>query len=245
MQRASHDGADPGIAADEPVPTQRRRRCTRHSSRRRTLRPLRHLAARVSLDEKNDWSSPGARASLRDEPARGRHGARTGAQRDSLAVRFAAPQPSCRHRGAQVSSDPSEMKTMQGKRNASGSTIATGSANRASARPRDTRPAGARHGSHVRAAKRRRGSRRLGRRAWRTPEELVEGEARTLRDFFESPDDGSRLLIAEAGERAAGIRADRGTPRLLYARAARPRRHPGRDGRRRRTWRRARAPACG
>jgi GNAT superfamily N-acetyltransferase len=41
--------------------------------------------------------------------------------------------------------------------------------------------------------------------AWRTPEELVEGEARTLRDFFESPDDGSRLLIAEAGERRVGF----------------------------------------
>ena len=35
---------------------------------------------------------------------------------------------------------------------------------------------------------------------WRTADELVEGEARTLRDFFESPDDGSRLLIAESGD---------------------------------------------
>ena len=41
--------------------------------------------------------------------------------------------------------------------------------------------------------------------SWRTPEELVEGEARTLRDFFESPDDGTRLLIAEAGERRVGF----------------------------------------
>jgi GNAT superfamily N-acetyltransferase len=41
--------------------------------------------------------------------------------------------------------------------------------------------------------------------AWRTPQELVEGEARTLRDFFESPDDGSRLLIAEHGERRVGF----------------------------------------
>ena len=41
--------------------------------------------------------------------------------------------------------------------------------------------------------------------SWRTAEELVEGEARTLRDFFESPDDGSRLLIAEAGERRLGF----------------------------------------
>ena len=40
---------------------------------------------------------------------------------------------------------------------------------------------------------------------WRTAEELVEGEARTLRDFFESPDDGSRLLIAESGDRRLGF----------------------------------------
>jgi GNAT superfamily N-acetyltransferase len=36
---------------------------------------------------------------------------------------------------------------------------------------------------------------------WRTEEDLVEGEARTLRDVFESPDDGSRLLIAESDRR--------------------------------------------
>jgi GNAT superfamily N-acetyltransferase len=40
---------------------------------------------------------------------------------------------------------------------------------------------------------------------WRTQEELVEGEARTLRDVFESSDDGSRLLIAEAAERRVGF----------------------------------------
>jgi GNAT superfamily N-acetyltransferase len=40
---------------------------------------------------------------------------------------------------------------------------------------------------------------------WRTSEELVEGEARTLRDFFESPDDGSRLLIAESGDHRLGF----------------------------------------
>jgi GNAT superfamily N-acetyltransferase len=40
---------------------------------------------------------------------------------------------------------------------------------------------------------------------WRTAEELVEGEVRTLRDFFESPDDGSRLLIAESGDRRLGF----------------------------------------
>jgi len=41
--------------------------------------------------------------------------------------------------------------------------------------------------------------------AWRTPEELVEGEARTLRDFFESPDDGTRLLVAESGDARLGF----------------------------------------
>lgn len=40
---------------------------------------------------------------------------------------------------------------------------------------------------------------------WRTVEDLVEGEARTLRDFFESPDDGSKLLIAETGDRRLGF----------------------------------------
>jgi GNAT superfamily N-acetyltransferase len=40
---------------------------------------------------------------------------------------------------------------------------------------------------------------------WRTEEELVEGETRTLRDVFESPDDGSRLLIAESGDRRLGF----------------------------------------
>jgi GNAT superfamily N-acetyltransferase len=40
---------------------------------------------------------------------------------------------------------------------------------------------------------------------WRSAEELVEGEVRTLRDFFESPDDGSRLLIAESGDRRLGF----------------------------------------
>ncbi len=40
---------------------------------------------------------------------------------------------------------------------------------------------------------------------WRTAEELVEGESRTLRDFFESPDDGSRLLIAESGDHRLGF----------------------------------------
>ena len=33
---------------------------------------------------------------------------------------------------------------------------------------------------------------------WRTPEEIVEGEARTLRRHFEEPAEGAALLIAEA-----------------------------------------------
>ena len=41
--------------------------------------------------------------------------------------------------------------------------------------------------------------------AWRTVEDLIEGEARTLRDFFESPDDGSKLLIAETSDRRLGF----------------------------------------
>jgi len=40
---------------------------------------------------------------------------------------------------------------------------------------------------------------------WRTVADLIEGEARTLRDFFESPDDGSKLLIAETGDRRLGF----------------------------------------
>ena len=41
--------------------------------------------------------------------------------------------------------------------------------------------------------------------AWRTKEELVDGETRTLCDVFESPDDASRLLIAETAERRLGF----------------------------------------
>ena len=40
---------------------------------------------------------------------------------------------------------------------------------------------------------------------WRTAEELVAGERRTLSDFFESSDDGSRLLIAESGDQRLGF----------------------------------------
>jgi GNAT superfamily N-acetyltransferase len=35
---------------------------------------------------------------------------------------------------------------------------------------------------------------------WRTAEEVVEGEARTLRAFFEAPPTGVRLLVAEDAE---------------------------------------------
>jgi GNAT superfamily N-acetyltransferase len=40
---------------------------------------------------------------------------------------------------------------------------------------------------------------------WRTADELVEGETRTLRDFFDSHDDGSRLLIAESTDERLGF----------------------------------------
>jgi len=40
---------------------------------------------------------------------------------------------------------------------------------------------------------------------WRTVDEIVEAEARTLRDFFESSDEGSRLLIAEEGQQRLGF----------------------------------------
>jgi GNAT superfamily N-acetyltransferase len=42
--------------------------------------------------------------------------------------------------------------------------------------------------------------------AWRTPEEVVEGEARTLRAFFERPPEGTALLVAETAPlRPAGF----------------------------------------
>ncbi len=40
---------------------------------------------------------------------------------------------------------------------------------------------------------------------WRTAEEVIEGEARTLRDFFESADEASRLLIVEDGDERLGF----------------------------------------
>jgi GNAT superfamily N-acetyltransferase len=41
--------------------------------------------------------------------------------------------------------------------------------------------------------------------SWRTADEIIEGEARTLRDFFESSDDASHLLVVEAGDRRLGF----------------------------------------
>jgi GNAT superfamily N-acetyltransferase len=40
--------------------------------------------------------------------------------------------------------------------------------------------------------------------AWRTPDEVVEGEARTLRAWFEAPAEGAALLVAE--EASGGAR---------------------------------------
>src|SRR4051812_27047129 len=41
--------------------------------------------------------------------------------------------------------------------------------------------------------------------SWRTADEIIEGEARTLRDFFESSDEASRLLVVEAGDQRLGF----------------------------------------
>lgn len=38
---------------------------------------------------------------------------------------------------------------------------------------------------------------------WRTPEELIEGESRTLRAFFEEPSEGAALFVAQAGHAPA------------------------------------------
>jgi GNAT superfamily N-acetyltransferase len=40
---------------------------------------------------------------------------------------------------------------------------------------------------------------------WRTVDEIIEAEARTLRDVLESSDDASKLLIAEADEQRVGF----------------------------------------
>ena len=91
---------------------------------------------------------------------------------------------------------------MHGKR--SGSVITTGSASSGTtARGVRVRPARAADRAFVLGTAARLAD--FGPPPWRTPAELVEGEARTLRDFFESPDDGTRLLIAEAAERRVGF----------------------------------------
>lgn len=41
--------------------------------------------------------------------------------------------------------------------------------------------------------------------SWRTAEEVVEGEARTLRAFFDAPDPGAALLVAEEDGRPLGF----------------------------------------
>jgi len=93
---------------------------------------------------------------------------------------------------------------MQGKRHASGSAIASGNASRSSsARTIRVRPARGNDRAFVLDTAARLAD--FGPPAWRTPEELVEGEARTLRDFFESPDDGTRLLIAESADGRVGF----------------------------------------
>ena len=93
---------------------------------------------------------------------------------------------------------------MQGKRNGSGSAIATGSASRnSSARGVRVRPARGSDRAFVLDTAARLAD--FGPPVWRTSEELVEGEARTLRDYFESPDDGTRLLIAETGDGRVGF----------------------------------------
>lgn len=40
---------------------------------------------------------------------------------------------------------------------------------------------------------------------WRTSAEIVEGEARTLRAFFDAPDSGTALLVAEENGEALGF----------------------------------------
>ena len=93
---------------------------------------------------------------------------------------------------------------MQERRNGSGSAIATGSGNRAST-PRSIRVRPARGADRAFVLETAARLADFGPPVWRTPEELVEGEARTLRDFFESPDDGTRLLIAETADGRVGF----------------------------------------
>jgi GNAT superfamily N-acetyltransferase len=94
---------------------------------------------------------------------------------------------------------------MQGKRSGSGSAIATGNASRGGTTTRTVRVRTARGSDRAFVLDTAARLAAFGPPEWRTPDELVEGEARTLRDFFESPDDGSRLLIAEAGDERVGF----------------------------------------
>jgi GNAT superfamily N-acetyltransferase len=93
---------------------------------------------------------------------------------------------------------------MQGKRHGSGSAIAPGNVSRSSsARTIRVRVARGTDRAFVLDTAARLAD--FGPPSWRTSEELIEGEARTLRDFFESPDDGTRLLIAETGDGRVGF----------------------------------------
>jgi GNAT superfamily N-acetyltransferase len=90
------------------------------------------------------------------------------------------------------------------KRRGSGSATATGNADRTPA-TRAIRVRAARGADRTFVLETAARLASFGPPVWRTREELVEGEARTLRDFFESADDGSRLLIAEAGDGRVGF----------------------------------------
>ena len=125
---------------------------------------------------------------------------------------------------------------MQGKRHGSGSAIATGNASRgSSARPIRVRLARGTDRAFVLDTAARLAD--FGPPSWRTSEELIEGEARTLRDFFESPDDGTRLLIAETGDGRVGFALVEELRDYFTSRASRSCGNPRGDRRRRRAWR--------
>jgi GNAT superfamily N-acetyltransferase len=91
---------------------------------------------------------------------------------------------------------------MRGKR--SESVTANGSVNRDPAR-RALRVRGARDADRTFVLETAARLAAFGPPPWRTVDEIIEAEARTLRDVFESPDDGSRVLIAEAGDERLGF----------------------------------------
>jgi GNAT superfamily N-acetyltransferase len=91
---------------------------------------------------------------------------------------------------------------MKGKRSGSTTAIASASSNPATRAVRVRAARGADRTFVLETAARLAA---FGPPAWRTVEDLIEGEARTLRDFFESPDDGSKLLIAETSDRRLGF----------------------------------------